>query len=777
MSIVEVGVTARVIAVAWVCGFAVGVPAVILGASALKLKVDSWTAWALAPLVGCGAIILFCQNLLYLDIPVARSTVVVWSLAAIGWLVVLLSPHRRAALRPVPLVALAAGSLVYLIHGAGLLRLGASYYYGYGWDDMFNYVAQAELFAHWPFSSSDTTPNFLRAAHFYKLDRIGQSVLHAFLVASSGADAQQTFGATILLAPFLIFFALLAMARRFVASMNVSVLAAAAGALAPAVATVHLECFFSQAMSMPFLVLWPLAVGRLVENPGWRQAIPAGLLLAVIAAIYTELVPILLGIALVCALARETEKLWAGRMGWHVGSADPVRAGRVTFWLLFALLVAFLANLGFRHSAVAIMSRTTSGDVLGMIYPWAYRPEGMARLWVGNQVGKPLGMALAAVASLVLIGVALTSLGLRLHRRFSYFLLVLALLMLIPVGPLALGKASSHSYQFYKLVLSVAPLYVFWLIIASGERLRANPGRLPAYAFGALFAAVNAALVFSIASASANPETVAKSHRGAANLLIDPDFHRVRELLGATSGRDVYLLWVDSEMYSGSYRTAWLEYFARNNRVIPMIATISVHNDPAGVAFSKRLSQIETRPAAPPLVVSWKQHPGLENRKLYANSRVFIYQPASAAELNSMIEDTRIEINRKLDLEVADETAPDHWYPVWVSGQPGNASLLTVQFGESNTFRYDQWGYPPVKMVPGGECRGNRIKLELRMSLFDRNIRLVCNGAVTEAALPLAATSLQLSGPVRFGESPLISSLEGKYPLDEAFPGRITEVP
>jgi hypothetical protein len=224
----EILLTGREILIAVVRCFAIGLPVVILGASSCTTRPDARDVWCHAPLVGAGFLILVCQNLLYLDVVVSKSAILVWALAAAGWMWVLLSPSRRSLLRPVPWPALGLGAVVYLLHASGLLSLGASNYYWYGWIDMFNYASMAQFFADFPFHSGLSDQGFLVAAHGFKYDRIGQSVLHSFLMVSSGSDAQQSFGSTIFLSPFLMFFGYLTIARRFALPSQVSYLASCA---------------------------------------------------------------------------------------------------------------------------------------------------------------------------------------------------------------------------------------------------------------------------------------------------------------------------------------------------------------------------------------------------------------------------------------------------------------------------------------------------------------------------------------------------------------------
>jgi hypothetical protein len=159
------------------------------------------------------------------------------------------------------------------------------------------------------------------------------------------------------------------------------------------------------------------------------------------------------------------------------------------------------------------------------------------------------------------------------------------------------------------------------------------------------------------------------------------------------------------------------------------------------------------------------------------NSLLSVYETRSQQEILRLIDASRVMVDRKLHLDVTSGTDPANWYPVWVAGAPGDATLLTISFGEYNEFRYDQWGSPALHLTPRGECRGKVMSLSVILMLIDRCLRIVCNGAVAEAQLPSTYSSLQASGLVRFGQSNGITSLGGKYPLQENFPGSVVEVP
>jgi hypothetical protein len=781
----DILLTARVIAVALISCFAIGLPVMVLaGPVFCKQRPSAEHCWFYAPLVGAGFIILACQNLLYADVPISQSAVLIWVLAAAGWVWLLGSGPRRSMLRPIPWVALGLGVMVYLVHADGLLLLGASNYYGYGWTDMINYVSLAQFFADFPYHSNISNQGYLQAAQLFKSDRIGQSVLHSFLMVSAAADAQQSFGSTIILTPYLMFFGFLAIARRFVMSSSISYLAALAGALSPTVATVHLECFFSQSMSVPFLLLWPAAIGYLVDAPGWRSALLAGLLASVISAIYTEIIPIVLTIAIVCSLAKDASRLktFRSKYPWKFSAGEsPLRPfNSALLWLALVVMVGIVANPGYADSAWGVLSRTTKDTVLFEIYPWAFKPEALVRLWLGNQVQRPSQSIFVMIVGVTVLIFAcnMASLALCAKRSFSAFFLILVLLMFIPLGPLVLGGASRYPYQYYKLLLIVTPFHAFWFVIglallSSYSIVRRNY----AYALGTIVAVVNGFLTFSVTRASAETSTTAISRRGGAHLLMDPDFGRLKTFLSSTRNRDVLTLWYDNEANSGAFRTVWLNYFARRNRVRSLISTTSGAVDAAAAPIDQRFSNENLLQISSAIIVTWKPLDELRDRLITASPLASVYETTSQQEMHRLLDASRITLFHKFKLDVTLDFDPASWYPVWVAGKSGNATLLTMKFGEFNAFRYDQSGVPAAYLTPRGDCKGKVILLTLRLMQLDKRLQLECNDAAAEADLPSSYSSLENRGPAHLGWSTGITSFGGKEPLGERFPGSVVEIP
>ena len=767
MSTDEILLTARLILVATSCVFATGLPVTLFFVRRAVIPLSPGQIWAAAPLVGTIAIVIVSQNLLYLDVRSPHSAIAIWIFGLLAGAKIMLSLEARALLKPVPWPLLALGALVYLIHGSGLLALGVSNYYGYGWVDMFNYVSQTQFFVDYPFSSGAVDQEFLRIAQFYMRDRIGQSVLHAFIAASGGADAQQAFGVTILLSPFLIFFSLYLLCSALEVNKRIAYVAALWGALSPAVATVHLECFFSQAIAMPFFILWPLAVSLLITNPGWRSTTVSAFLFAGIAAIYTELVVPLMATVL------------AALFGWRspgVGASTREPPILTVIWAISAsAIIALMINPGFVEGIIHIVSRTTTSNVLEVIYPWAFRADGLARLWIGNQIAMPTEWMAKGLA---VFSIGLFFLGMGwLARRFvetkSLSALAVGFVMCFPLAPIFASALTGqkYPYQFYKLLLTVWPVVICCGLCGMFQLASQGRGRRAALGVAASLVMLNLLAVNRIAYASAKTETVAKSGRGGAHLLIDTDFPQMRKLLSGLSGRRVYLWWYDTALYEGAWRSRWLAYFARRNVVWSMI-----NSQPSGAGELRvRTPPADAGSGTEMVGVTWKQIPNTTSNRI--GSSFWIHHNLAREDFDLVDSESRITISRTLKLRVREEIDKAVWYPLWVAGKPGYATLLTVNFSpDLYRFRYDQWGNPATHLAPGGACSGKDIVLTLKIMQFEDRISLTCNGVTAEGFIPGRTCYLERDLPIEFGDNRGIDRLEGKYPLATRFPGSITEL-
>src|SRR5262245_55092279 len=289
--------TAKCMGVAFLAGYLIGVPLVWL---ARRGKPLTTTDWLYAPFVGLGTVTLLTQQLAYLDVRVTWSAPAIWIAVSVLWVTLGYRCGWRTPFRNCPWLLLLATLVVYLVHGLGLVLNGPDGYFGRMHTDRFNYISVAQFLIDVPYSTSWEQlahRAYLVDALKLKEDRIGAMALQAFLTVSSGQIATRTFETTLLLGPAFVVPALVLIARCLNFARPEALLAATAGALLPAVTTLHTLCFMSNVVAIPFVLVSAAATCSLVAGPSLRRVLLTALIYAATASLYTEFAPILAAIA------------------------------------------------------------------------------------------------------------------------------------------------------------------------------------------------------------------------------------------------------------------------------------------------------------------------------------------------------------------------------------------------------------------------------------------------------------------------------------------------
>lgn len=555
---------------------AVGVPAVWLLDGRRPLREVNWVE---APFVGAAAAILVLQNLVYLDVPVCKTFLLVWAGAAAGWLWFWRSGQARVSFARCPRYLFLAALAVYATQGLGLVLVGVRWYLGRMWGDQSNYTMIAEFLARERFSltlaESGGRPWLYLVNIVLKSERIGQSVLHAFFAQSAGCEARMLFEPTILLCPTLTVLAVYALARACGVGRAWSTLTGAAAGLLPALALLHLESFLSHAVATPFLLYLPAGMCHLVRRPSWRRLVPPCLVLAAAVSIYGEFFPIAMGLLVVMGL---------------VGSAGP-RGAKVFACAALLLASPLLLNPMYAPYLANILKRLDPpAPVLQGIYPWALKTEGFARLWLGDFADFPPGKKRLVVRAFGLAATFLGYLGLagafvaaayavprswRSLRSRAAFALLCGVLALALLPAVVLARDDDHPYQFYKLMLSVSPLLALGLALlarraggpgyplpGAGARVRLLPLPGAALLGAALAAGVVATGHMAYQSAQRLPVT-----RVPLRCLMDPDVKQVQRNLEKMRGQDLLIACSEVPEDANGFYSGWLSYYARRNRV------------------------------------------------------------------------------------------------------------------------------------------------------------------------------------------------------------------
>jgi hypothetical protein len=350
-------------------------------------------------------------------------------------------------------------------------------------------------------------------------------------------------------------FAAFGLGRRLGLARRPALLAAAGAGLLPAVAAVHLEGFLSQALGLPFLLAWPVFLADLAERPSAGRLAAAALCAAAGHSIYAEIYPLFLAVAV-------------GLLG--VAACGDRRRWRLPACAAALALAPALLNPSFVRHAWRILGGV-SRPMLQAIYPWAFRAEGLARLWAGDFAAWPWAQALLAAGAAAATALAYFGLlrrcaaawrtprgegdgpaGPWLDRAVALAVLGLAL---VPVAVVL--KDREHPYQFYKLANTVSPLLAVGLVPALRGRRPAGAG---AWA-GALAAAPLALAGVASGSMALGAARLEVAPRSAAVLVRGPGVAEVTRGLERGRGRPLLIANADAEL------NPWPIYFARRQRV------------------------------------------------------------------------------------------------------------------------------------------------------------------------------------------------------------------
>jgi hypothetical protein len=561
--------------IAVVCGsiLAVGLPVCWLLNSRARL---SGSAWIEVPFFGIAAIVLVLQNLVYLNVPVGRSTWPFWIVVAVLWVWMISSGTLVSSLRAFPLQAFSVAVTAYVLQGLGLLILGARHYVGRAWGDQFNYTAMAQFLTDWQFSTTladvGHQPYLAVGVHF-KFERIGQSVLHGFFTTTAFGDAKLLFEPTILLTPFLIVLAVFALCQRYHLPPRTALATGFCAAVLPAISLVHLEGFLSQALAIPLLLLAPVLLDDVAESRRLPRFIATAIFLSATASIYSEFLVILIAIAAVALMMPRARPRWPTRLLLLIGLVLSI----------FALNVRFIDGLFTSFGRVDL-------PVLSHIYPWALTVDGILRVWLGDLGAAATGLTRGLLRTVAL---GLTALGyygllraaiLRLTnahptshaaptngRAFPWMTLAVAVLPAI-----VFARDDQHPYQFYKLLLTTAPLLTVGVALAltrlGALTFRAEAGDPPRHAWAsraamiAVWAAMLAGVTAGSVGMAVDSARAESGSRSNAHYLLDPDVRRLEFYLTSLRGQRLVIS-VSDDTWNHGLLNAWVAYFARHNAI------------------------------------------------------------------------------------------------------------------------------------------------------------------------------------------------------------------
>ena len=556
----------------------IGVP---LAWAAFGFRVLDRKGWLLSPFLGVAAIVLPLQNLVYLDRPIAGTAWIIWTAAGLGWLAILLRGQVWASVKNIPVTTFLVALGVYLFQGYGLLKMGAEEYAGRARTDHFNYLAIAEFLATLPYHTppGDVVLNhpWMTVAAGLKSDRIGQSILQAFLMVTTGGSPRALFEPTILLVTAGTVLAVVLLAELLGFRPLHANLLGALGGLLPATTLLHLDCYQSHALAVPLLLLAPVWIDDLIQRVDGPSFIRGLLLFNLTASIYTEFVPILVGM-----------------LGLSVVLALVFRCLNARLCLAVAGIVASPIVVNYFYAVAAFLSIAGRVDVkvLQTVYPDALWVSGWGRVWWGDLAEHRWlqDTSRARIATLLLFGIGLLGLA-RLWRHawplagipwrdgqtFRPFLLGLLVLLLAMLPLLVVMKDSQHPYQVYKLLISVAPLFAIGIASWGLHRGRVAHGAT----LGLLVVLTGLSSFATLKMTQAMTKPPFGKNELAASLHT-PDMRQLKVLLEQSPNKQVVIAPADI------YENWWLAYFARSGDVR---ATQSM----MGHAYGKTVHELNAR--------------------------------------------------------------------------------------------------------------------------------------------------------------------------------------
>ena len=427
------------------------IPGIVLAHLIIPKKDKNKYFWIIAPFLGISISILVLQSLVYLDLPLSISVFPYFLITIISAGYIFFN-HRHDIPR-LPQTLYLLSLVVLLIHGTGFWVVGANNYIGHGWTDQYTYVTVAQFLMDKPFSTGyEDVGNepYLVGAIVWKIDRIGLPVLNGFVAVLGNVNAKTAYGSVSLLSPFLTFLVVWVISCRVISGKREQYVAALAASLIQGFAMIHLGNFFSHAVAVPFLLLWPLIIENAIQSNEKRNIVVGIVLLSGVYAIYAEFLPILIILAL-------------SALFWHfLQKGNIIQSSKAIFLILTG---GFLVNFGYIGNSISVMSRgITMNSGWNTIYPYANKVDGLGYLWFGYS-GPLLGSKWIIFAvnfvSVLLTLLAFIGLINIFRKQKNIFSLLILILAIFPI--IIISQSEPFYYQFFKMLRTVSPLLVIGL--------------------------------------------------------------------------------------------------------------------------------------------------------------------------------------------------------------------------------------------------------------------------------------------------------------------------
>lgn len=527
--------------------------------------------WIIAPFLGLAIIVIFLQNLIYINLTLKQGTLIIWIITGLFWAWLLKSP-RKIIISKIPILLLCIAFIIYLIQGVGLLILDVDTYVGRGWHDQINYTLTAQSLMDYPFhyelQNLNDQPSALKGITIAHIDRIGAMLYQGFLASTLFTEAKITFEPAILILSFLSVLAIYQLAQELSLSKKNSLFTAAIGGSLPSLAAIHLECFFSQALATPLLLFWPILLSRIFTSRCWQSVLVAAIFLAGITSIYTEFYLIFIGFLCLALLFNITIPAKTGIQEYSINIFKFRTSGvnkLLTFiFLLIAIIVIALAlNPGYFTVFYDIINRSISANFLIGLYPWAGKLEGLSRLWLGDFAAKNSYTILYFITnliSIILISFVYIGFGLKALKQKQWIAMACFLLSLLPIGIFLIGHRE-YEYQFYKLLLTISPLFPLGIVLFFQQ---INRSISPLIFWITLLITSTSTIYMGYGSTDIKSQIAL--NRGGAFKMLTPEILEIQKKLSTPHKQNILINWQD-DFFNGNFMNGWLNYFARYHKI------------------------------------------------------------------------------------------------------------------------------------------------------------------------------------------------------------------
>jgi len=258
---------------------------------------------------GFAAQLIVLQNLVYANLKIQWTFWLCPCAALLAWVILKRTAFKAisaiANRRQDGLIVISLLLCIYVAQTVTALCLGPDNYYGFARIDHLNYTVTSEHLLHEKFTPDADGPNpqdnvwMLKTAGARE-QRIGQSVLQAYLAAVSLSSTKNSYAGAVAFCIGLMGLATFALARSVSLSRPYAIFAAMWASLCPGITKMSLEGFMSQACTL-FVFPWVALVSR-ARLPLVQHIIVAAIPLSFLFITYTEMFPIgvaILGLATV----------------------------------------------------------------------------------------------------------------------------------------------------------------------------------------------------------------------------------------------------------------------------------------------------------------------------------------------------------------------------------------------------------------------------------------------------------------------------------------------